>query len=140
MLRDQLVFDIRDNKVRETLLHESNLTLAKTNEICRAAKSMVAQVRVVGSGDMANTNVSAVTQSNTPHTETSLKPTRDCWNCEWRHQFHQQALCPAFGKIRSKCKKPNHFATKCGSSTGSSHKTVQAVDDDDFDEVFPTEI
>ena len=45
-----------------------------------------------------------------------------------------------FGKICSKCKKPNHFAAKCQSSTSSSYKIVQAVDDDNFDEVFPTEI
>lgn len=69
-----------------------------------------------------------------------MKPTRDCWNCGRTHHFHQRALCPAFGKICSKCKKPNQFAAKCRSSTGSSHKTVQAVDDDNFDEVFPTEI
>ena len=140
LLRDRLVFGIRDDKVGERLFRESNLTLAKIDEICRAAESMVAQMRVVGSGDMANTTVSAVTQSNTPNKETSLKPTRDCWNCGQRHQFHQRALCLAFGKICSKCKKPNHFAAKCRSSTGSLHKTVQAVDDDNFDEVFPTEI
>ena len=37
MLRDRLIFGIRDLKVRERLLRESKLTLAKTDEICRAA-------------------------------------------------------------------------------------------------------
>ena len=143
LLRDRLVFGIRDDKVRERLLRESNLTLAKTNEICRAAESMLAQMKVVGSGDITSTTVSAVTWSNNPNNpnkETSAKPTRDCWNCGRRHQFHQRALCPAFGKICSKCNKPNHFAAKCWLNASSSHKTVQAVDDDNFDEVFPTEI
>ena len=36
ILRDRLVFGIRDNKVRERLLREPRLTLAKTDEICRA--------------------------------------------------------------------------------------------------------
>ena len=62
LLRDHLVFGIRDDKVREGLLRESNLTLAKTDEICCAAESMEAQMRVVGSGDTTNTTVSAVTQ------------------------------------------------------------------------------
>ena len=34
ILRDCLLFGIRDDKVRERLLHESNLTLAKTDYIC----------------------------------------------------------------------------------------------------------
>ena len=62
LLRDRLLFGIRDDKVRERLLRESNLTLAKTDKICRAAESMVAQMKVVGSGDTSNTTVSAITR------------------------------------------------------------------------------
>ena len=36
-LRDRLVFGIKDDKVRERLLRKSNLTLSKTDEMCRAA-------------------------------------------------------------------------------------------------------
>ena len=35
ILRDRLVFGIRDNKLRERLLRKSKLTLAETDEICR---------------------------------------------------------------------------------------------------------
>ena len=48
ILRDRLLFGINDAKVRERLLREANLTLAKTDEICRAAESMRAQIKVVG--------------------------------------------------------------------------------------------
>ena len=41
------MFGIRDDKVRERLLRESKLTLAKTDEICHAAESMMAQMKVV---------------------------------------------------------------------------------------------
>ena len=79
-MRDCLVFGIRDDKVCERLLRESNLTLSKTDKICRAAESMAAQMKVVG--DSADTLVSAVTiQGNKLNTEkgaTSSKPTRDC--------------------------------------------------------------
>ena len=34
ILRDRLIFGIRDDKVRERLLREPRLTLAKTDEIC----------------------------------------------------------------------------------------------------------
>ena len=38
ILRDHLVFGIRDTKARERLLRKSNLTLAKTDEICCASE------------------------------------------------------------------------------------------------------
>ena len=46
---DRLLFDIRDNNVRERLLRETGLTLRKTDEICRASKSMQKQMKVVES-------------------------------------------------------------------------------------------
>jgi len=52
ILLDHLVFGIRDDKVRECLLRETQLTLAKTDEMCRAAESMTAQMRVVGTHQM----------------------------------------------------------------------------------------
>ena len=58
ILRDRLVFGIRNGKVRKRLPKESNLTLQKTQEIYRAAESMLAQMRVVS--DNAETTVSAV--------------------------------------------------------------------------------
>ena len=39
ILRDKLVFGIKNRKVRERLLHEANLTLAKTDEICTQPKA-----------------------------------------------------------------------------------------------------
>ena len=44
LLRDRLVFGIRDSRVRERLLRENNLTLARTDEICHAAESMQSQI------------------------------------------------------------------------------------------------
>ena len=56
ILRDRIVFGIRDNKVRERLLRESQLTSKKTDEICRASKSTAAQMKEVSQTD----SVSAV--------------------------------------------------------------------------------
>ena len=58
ILRDRLIFGIKDDKVRERLLRESNLTLVKTDEICRAAESMSAQMKV--SSDNSELTVSVV--------------------------------------------------------------------------------
>ena len=62
ILRDRLIFGIHDMKVRERLLRENNLTLIKTDEICRAAESMTKQMRIVGQSNNATTSVHAVRQ------------------------------------------------------------------------------
>ncbi|XP_032225763.1 uncharacterized protein LOC116608835 [Nematostella vectensis] len=51
ILRDRFLFGVRDNKVRERLLRETNLTLKKTDEICRASESSTAQMKGVGQAD-----------------------------------------------------------------------------------------
>ena len=145
ILQDRLVFGIKDDKVRERLLRESNLTLSKTDEICRAAESMIAQMKVVGHMDSLGASVSAV-RSHQEHKQSSIdkshdnKHTRECWNCGRRHEYHQKELCPAYGKICSKCHKPNHFAAKCrGGRNVNTGRSIKAVDDD-ADEVFQTHV
>ena len=68
ILRDRLVFGVRDIKTRERLLREPALTLKCTDEICHAAESMVSQLRLVED----STSVSAVA--------TPASSTRDCPN------------------------------------------------------------
>ena len=44
----QACFGIQDSKVRERLFREKNLSLQKTDEICRAHETMIEQMKVVG--------------------------------------------------------------------------------------------
>ena len=62
ILRDRLVFGIRDSKVRERLLRETKLTLQRTDEICRASESMQKQMKVVG--EKSDVPVNAVSKGN----------------------------------------------------------------------------
>ena len=66
ILRDKLVFGIfRNSKVRERLLHEKNLSLEETDEICRSHETMVQQMRVVGDAGLSVAdagNVNAVSK------------------------------------------------------------------------------
>ena len=65
ILRDKLVFGIRDSKVRERLLREKNLSLEKTDEICRSHETMVQQMRVVSDAGLSVAdagNVNAVSK------------------------------------------------------------------------------
>ena len=47
ILRDRLVFGIRDSKTRERLLRASDLTPKMTDKICHSAESMLAQMKIV---------------------------------------------------------------------------------------------
>ena len=143
ILQDRLVLGIKDDKVRERLLRESNLTLCKTDEIRQAAESMVAQMKVVS--DTSETTINAVksrhqTTNDISQPNTDSKPSRECWNCGRTHEYHKKELCPAYGKTCNKCQKPNHFAAKCRSKVRVERKFVKALDSDDADEVFPMEV
>ena len=48
ILRDRLVFGIRDGRFRERLLREKDLTLKTTDEMCQAAESTREQVSAMG--------------------------------------------------------------------------------------------
>ena len=76
ILQDRLVFGIKDDKVREWLLHEANLTLSKIDEICWATKCMIAQMKVAGHMDSSGETVS--TCEMTPETQTEF-PRQTTW-------------------------------------------------------------
>ena len=71
MLRDRLIFGIRDSKVRERLLRESKLDLARTDEICHSAESMHAQMKIVG--DVAEAEANKVDQDQKPKRDQERK-------------------------------------------------------------------
>ena len=137
ILRDRLVFGIKDNRARERLLRKSKLTLADTDEICHPAESMLAQIKVVD--DSTGTAVNAIKpdqeQSNAKTSGDGRGP-RECWNCGRKHEHFKREQCPAYGKICNKCHKPNHFAVKCRSK--QSTKSIKAVDEGD--EIFQTQV
>ena len=59
------MFGIRDSKVRERLLRETNLSLEKTDEIYRSHETMVQQMKVVGDAGLSIAdagNVNAVSK------------------------------------------------------------------------------
>jgi len=100
ILRDRLVFGVSDDKIRERLLREPNLTLEKTDSICRATESMKSQMKMV----QGKEHIDAV----------QSKSHKECWFCGRQHDFGRK-YCPAYGKQCTKCGKNNHFAAKCKS-------------------------
>ena len=142
ILRDRLVFGIRDAKTRERLLREAGLTLQRTDKICHAAESMLVQMKVVGESS-TGASVSAIhsDKDKTKHPEShDMSQGRECWNCGRRHDLQKRELCPAYGKTCNKCHKINHFAVKCrsGGSPPSVHPVSSLEGQGDPEEVFQT--
>ena len=123
ILRDKLVFEIRDSKVRERVLHEKNLSLEKTNEICHSHETMVQQMKVVGDAGLsvADTgNVNAVSKKPKRGKRRRGRGSRNantrensCEFCGREHDLAKHENFPAFGRSCNKCGKKNHFANVC---------------------------
>ena len=144
ILHDRLIFGIRDAKVRERLLRESQLTLKKTDEICRASESTAAQMKEVSEGDTVN-SVSFRNKfgrrprgGNKGDTDESTKA---CGNCG---RIHDPNNCFARGKTCNNCGRRNHFAALCRSGKRRGSHTTQSVKaveqeicaGDDSDEIY----
>ena len=119
ILRDHLVFGIRDAKVRRQLLCETNLSLKKTDEICRTSESTAEQMKVVEENPETK-QVNAVNQPSkrepragnerngsrlqSPQ-ESNNMATKECGNCGKAHDLKRRESCPAFRRTCSKCGK-----------------------------------
>ena len=115
ILRDRLIFDIPDAKVRERLLRGSQLTLEKTDKICRVSESTASQMKEVSGGESVSAFESETKARRQQHKkqdcnkpeEESNKP---CGNCGRRHEPGQ---CFARGRACNTCSKMGHFASVC---------------------------
>ena len=110
ILRDRLVFGIRDTKVKERLLRQSGLTLAKKDEICRAAESMITQMKIVKDAETDVSKVDTVNASCNKRPNNKINRRRQrgqgqikqCENCGYQHSANRES-CPAFGKDCRRC-------------------------------------
>ena len=138
ILRDRLVFGISDNRLRERLLREPKLTLAKTDALCRAAEATQQQMKTM-SADAPTHAISrrsgperhntrgqrrdsqhvrkAPSARRTQGSQPARNPTstRDCGNCGRIHAA-DKSKCPANGQTCRNCSKRGHFAHMCRSA------------------------
>ena len=161
ILRDRLVFGIRDTKVRESLLREKNLSLEKTDEICRAAEITRSQLQTMEQLQAEQpTTIHAFTNQNRKfidrrsaagrREESSTEPMqkgfqksnfrhtkRTCEKCGLRHE---PKACPAFGKKCNQCGMSGHFARRCQANVPgrSTYTDVRYLDQEEEpkEEVF----
>ena len=62
MIRDKIVFSVNDERVKERLLRESDLSLSKALDVCRAAETTRAQLKAMTSEGKSEAKVNIVKQ------------------------------------------------------------------------------
>ncbi|KAJ8048052.1 hypothetical protein HOLleu_00217 [Holothuria leucospilota] len=148
LITDRIVCGIRSTGLRERLLRETDLTLSKALNICRAAELSKTGVKDLQKS-LAETTTKWSKQPNKQPGPSSSRPTEtstsertqkgskkfSCKKCSYEHE---PRCCPAYGKLCKRCGKPNHFAKMC--RTPHKTKTVQEIKDenssDDTEEDF----
>ena len=138
ILRDRIIFGIADTKVRERLLHEPELSLAKTLDFCRASEISQAQIKEVGELNAPNIHLIKDNEKSAKEKSSDKLPPVNqlhypCRFCGRKHESKREA-CPAWGKKCIKCGRENHFAKECPIS--STSKRVSLVEEDDELPVF----
>ena len=128
LIRDKIVIGIRDKKTQERLLRESELSLEKALQICRAAEEIKIQTDEWQVAQRAPRRLTMFTARDRPskllnkhmpnskQVERSNRSTpdrkRQCLKCL---KYHDPAECPAYNQKCHKCGHLGHYAAACRS-------------------------
>lgn len=131
MIRDRIVFGVRDVRMKERMLRDSpDLTLQKAVDMCRAAETTQAQMKTMqaaatagtssgghGSERVTSVHAMAAARPTSRSAETNYRKDAkfesakfDCGKCGFSHKPRS---CPAFGKSCAYCKEKNHYIARC---------------------------
>ena len=117
MLRDKVVFGIKDIALKERLLREPQLTLLKALDICRAAETSRQQARAMTSSStssQAEAQVNLLKKHSTgPGKNFSRHSSQHINSCRFCGRSHERGHCPAYGKVCKTCHGRNHFDSVC---------------------------
>ena len=123
LIRDKI--GVSSRKVQERLLRETELSLGKAIQVCRAAENVKMQTKEMKGLLKLGTNIDLVNKkSSSDNTRSSStgsirkgiqnrrEMVKDCKYCGNEHQY---VKCPAFKRLCKKCNKLSHFASDCRS-------------------------
>ena len=133
MIRDKIVFNTTDKRLKERLLREKDLDIKRTIEICKAAEithnelSSMLNASHIATPSLASASKSVHVVKHKQHTQhrpmrdmvtdTSPSKRKPCRRCNNVHGSNIRKKCPAWGATCHKCKAKNHFASCCRSKT-----------------------
>ena len=136
ILRDRILFGMRDVVVRKKLLMKPKLTLQDVLLACRTEELSHRHVKALHE---ESENVHAVNSKKKPtHSyESQRYDTRsevtDCKFCGNRHERRKES-CPAWNKTCNKCGGKNHFRLKCTQPFKRNRPAVNTVFSVDSDQ------
>ena len=154
LIRDKIVIGIYDKKTLERLLRESELSLEKALQICRAAEEIKIQTdEMAGSSESTKKIDHVHSKSHRPskgsnkHRPNSKQVDRSnqslpdrkrqCLKCL---KYHDPAKCPAYNQKCHKCGHLGHCAVACRSRSGKVRQVVadkeQSTESDDSETEF----
>lgn len=117
MIRDKIVFSISDQRLKERLLRETNLTLEKTVDICRAAEAAKTQIQAMGEQSKTvhaiKKKTKDVKQNKIFERKSFQQQKTVTFTCKKCGKSHLPRQCPAYGATCHACGKSNHFASVC---------------------------
>ena len=136
ILRDRILFGMKDVVVRKKLLMKPKLTLQDVLLACRTEELSHRHVKALHE---ESENVHAVNSKKKP--THSYKPQRydtksevtDCKFCGNRHERRKES-CPAWNKTCNKCGGKNHFRLKCTQPFKRNRPAVNTVFSVDSDQ------
>ncbi|GFR63519.1 Pol polyprotein [Elysia marginata] len=118
MVRDKIVFSVKEKPLKERLLREDNPSLQKVKELCIAFEVTQQELKKMQptSSSTHNTDqrVMAPIRVKKKRILVQEKHKKHCNACGSSNPPKQ---CPAYGKPCHKCKGKNHFATVCRTSS-----------------------
>lgn len=146
MIRDNIVYGIRDNPIRSRLLRDRELKLQSAIDICKASERAEVHAKAIKS-PIQDEFVNFTKRTGKSRFKNKKPPKETIDNCKYcggSHAWKREA-CPAFGKKCSKCHKENHLPSCCRNVSNSTRsrkfkkaskpsKSVHAVATDTSDE------
>ncbi|UYV78403.1 K02A2.6-like [Cordylochernes scorpioides] len=119
LVRDRIIIGIKDKALKERMLQDPDLSLAKAIDLGRATETSRQQVKNITREDVDLHSIKYKKQykknfkypvGRKPNVSEEHPKAKVCQNCGSRHPYGK---CFAYGKICNSCKKPNHFAKMC---------------------------
>ena len=115
LIRDKIVFGIKEPALRKRLLHERKLTLEKAIDICKSGETTARHLKDLATAtDMNEENALKLRDDKKPKLPKGPTDSKNAKRCKYcgNHELKREK-CPAYGKTCGKCGKSNHVARVC---------------------------
>ena len=138
LIRDRIVIGISDSSMRARLLRESDLTLNRAIDMCRASEQATCQLREL---DHDSEVVQYTKHNKSNHKNNKAQNDKksrgiNVTNCQYCGRSHKKGQCPAFGKKCNKCKQIGHFGKMCAIRSKSQELNMCEENSENSDSAY----